>query len=150
MIHRAIHADYDGRSKQACLIAAPMHIQAHGIEGTACVDPVRWSDYAFIPERKHLAANNKVRPAFGGIAELNIGLADIPGVLVRQCCWNVLVEKNMGVLSLAEESEPFRRLNRHVKPDPAQQIFIIGGCVPYAVLAFDASPVFASELHPAR
>src|SRR5882724_9851033 len=102
-----------------------MHIEAHSVEGTARVDPVGWSDHAFITERKNLATNNEVRPAFRGIAELNIGLAKIPGVLIRRCAGNVLIENDAGVLGLADEAEPVRRLNRHIEPETAQQIRIV-------------------------
>src|SRR5260370_9062399 len=127
-----------------------MHIQAHGIERTARVDPVGRSDDPFIAESKNLATGDEVAPPFRGTAYLNIGLADIPNILIRQCIWNVLIEKDARVLRLAEESEPFHGLNSHIKPDPAQQICIVRGCVLYAILAFDASSVFAAELNPAR
>ncbi len=99
-----------------------MHVQAHYIKTTAGIHPVGWSNHTFIAESKNLAANNKVCPAFRGTAELNIGLADIPGILIRQCIGHVLIEKDMRVLGLAEEGEPLRRLNRHVEPEPAEQI----------------------------
>src|SRR5258708_12752237 len=99
-----------------------MHVQAHYIKTTAGIHPVGWSNHTFIAESKNLAANNKVCPAFRGTAELNIGLADIPGILIRQCIGHVLIEKDMRVLGLPDERDPFRPLNPTVEPDPAYQI----------------------------
>src|SRR5437868_14996009 len=120
MVHGPLHADDDEGRKEAHLVSGLMHIQAHGIEGTPHVQPIGWSDYPFIAKSKHLSAGNEIRPGFRGTAELNIGLTNIPGVLIRQCLRNDVIEKNVGVLSLPEESEPLRRLYRHVKPEPAQ------------------------------
>jgi hypothetical protein len=61
-----------------------------------------------------------------------------------------MIEKDVGVLRLAEEAEPFRRLNRYVKPETAQQIRIVRRCVSDAIFAFDARTVFAAEAKPAR
>src|SRR5438128_67147 len=97
-----------------------MHTEANGIEGTARVDPVGWSDHAFTAESKNLPTNDEVRPAFRGTANLKVGLADIPDVLIRQRIGNVMIEKDAGVLRLAEEAEPSRRLNRCMKPETAQ------------------------------
>jgi hypothetical protein len=102
------------------------------------------------PMTRSLAANNEVRPTFRGIAQLNIGLAEIPAVLIWNCTRNVIIEKDAGVLHLAEDSEPFRGLNCHVNSDTAQQICIVRRCVTYAILAFDARAEFAAESKPAR
>src|SRR5260370_38867821 len=99
-----------------------MYIEAHCIKGTARVYPIGWSDHPFSAESKNLATNDEVRPAVRGATELNIGLADIPGVLIRHYIGNVMIEKDAGGLRLAEEAEPVRRLNRRVKPETAQQI----------------------------
>ena len=127
-----------------------MHIEAHGIEGTSRVDPVGWSDHPFIAECKNLTADDYVRPALRGTAELNIALADIPDVLIRHCIGNVMIENDAGVLRLAEEAEPLLQLNRHVKPESAQQVCIVRSCVAYAILAFVARTVFAAESKPGR
>src|ERR1700674_1403659 len=117
MIHRPIHANYDGRGKQADSIPGLMQIQAGCVEGTAHVDPVRWSNHPFVAESENLPANNDVRPAFLRTAHLDISLADIPDVLIGHCIGDVLIEKGARVLRLAEESEPSHRLNRKVKPE---------------------------------
>src|ERR1700682_2004071 len=127
-----------------------MHIQAHRIEGMPRVDPVGWSNHPFIAESEYLAACNDVRPAFGGTAELNICLADVPVVLIWKCIGNVTIEDDAGVLRLAEEADPLRRLNRHVKPKTAQKICIVRRCVLYAILTLDARTVFAAESKSAR
>jgi len=127
-----------------------MHIEAHDIEGTGGIGPVGWSDDPFIAKSKNLAANTEVSSTFRRTADPNIGLADVPAVLIWHRIGNVLIEEDAGILRLAEESEPSRRLNCHVKPETAQQIRIIRLCVPYAVLAFDARAEFAAELKPAR
>src|SRR5712692_7063822 len=127
-----------------------MHIEAHCIKGTARVDPVGWSDHPFIAKSKDLATNDEVRPAFRGTAEPNIGLADIPGVLIRHYVGNVTIEKDAGILRLAEEAKPLRRLNGRVQPETAQQIGIVRRCVLNVIRAFDARTVFAPESKPAR
>src|ERR1700694_4528065 len=101
-----------------------MDIQAHCIEGTSRVDPFGWSNHPFIAESKNLAANNEVGPAFRGTAEPKIRLANVPVCLIRRCIGNVAIEKDAGVLRLAEEAEPFHGLNRHIEPETAQEICI--------------------------
>src|SRR5258705_8324030 len=125
-----------------------MHIQAHCIEGAAHIEPVGWSDHPFIAERKNLAAGNDVDPAFGRTAGLNIGLADIPDILIRKRIGNVLIEKDARVLRLPEKSEPFHRLKLNVKPQAAEEIGIVRGRIPDAIFTLEAKAVFAAETKP--
>src|SRR6267142_5542904 len=127
-----------------------VHIDAHCIERTARVDPLGWSDHPFSAEGESLAANDEVRPTLRGTAELNICLADIPGVLIGHCIGNVMIEKDAGVLRLAEEGEPVCGLNRRVKPETAQQIGIVRRRVFYVIRPFDARTVLAAESKPTR
>ena len=127
-----------------------MHIQARGIEGTGRIGPVGWPDDPFVAKSKNLAADSEIRSTFRRTAELNIGLADIPAVLRGHCIRNVMIEKDAGVLRLAKKGEPVSRLNGRVKPETAQQIGIVCGCVFYVIRAFDTGTVFAAESKPAR
>src|SRR6266478_9565381 len=127
-----------------------MHVEAHCIEGTARVDPLGWSDHPFNAESESLATNHEVRPTLRGTAEPNIGLADIPCVLIRHYIGNMMIEEDAGVLRLAEEGEPVCGLNRRVKPETAQQIGIVRRRVFYVIRTFDARTVLAAESKPAR
>src|SRR5947209_13547279 len=97
-----------------------MQIQAHRVESTGRIGPVRWSDHALSAESEDLAAHHDVGPPLRPTADLNIGLANIPGVLERRRFGDRGIEQDMGVLSLAEKVKPPRWLNSDTKPETAQ------------------------------
>src|SRR5438309_6968711 len=97
-----------------------MQIQAHRVESTRRIGPVGWSDHAFSAESEDLTAHPDVRPSLRPTADMNIGLANIPGVLERRRFGNRGIEQDMGVLSLAEKLKPPRWLNSDTKPETAQ------------------------------
>jgi len=106
-----------------------MKVDPGGVEGAPHIQPVGRPDNPFVAKAQHLAVSDEVKPAFGGAANLGIGFAKIPNVLVGRRGGNMVIEKDSRILRHRNQLQPASGLNVDVNAELGEIIRVVNGGV---------------------
>src|SRR5580698_6825284 len=127
-----------------------MNIYPGDVEGAPHIQPVGRADDPFIPKAQHLAASDEIEPAFGGAANLRIGFAKIPNVLVGRYGTYRMIEEDSRILSHRNQLQPFHRLKVDPQSELGEVIRIVYGSKLEPILTFHSVSKLSAELNPPR
>jgi hypothetical protein len=127
-----------------------MDIDSDRIKRTAHIDPFGRPDDALVPKAEHLTACDKIDPAFAGTPNLAKRFANVPNVLVGRIRWHMMVKKDPGVLSNADQLQPTRGLYIDSKAELSQIIGVIDRSMANAHLTLGAIAKLTAKLNPMR
>jgi hypothetical protein len=127
-----------------------MKVDPGGVKGAAHVVPVGWTNDSFVAKAEYLAASDEVKPAFGGAANLRVGFANVPNVLIGRPAGHILIEEDSRILGHRNKFQPAGGLNVDAETELGEVIRVVYGGVTEPILALRTIAKLSAELNPMR
>ena len=125
-----------------------MEVYPGDVEGAPHIQPVGRADNPFVAKTQHLAASDDVKPAFVGAANLRVGFANVPDVLIGRLAGYSLIEEDSRVLRHRNKLQPAVGLNVDTEAELGEVIRVIYGGVTEPILALRTIAKLSAELNP--